>query len=727
MTKKPESNDEDEIDLRDYLLTFKKHKWNISGISFAITLLSIITVFSLDPAYIASTSLLIESENANIVSIEEVYGISSTNREYFETQVQILNSRDLAEKVFNQLNLKEHREFLPDENEKSLFNPLKYLPIKNLSGVSSEVLTESQKNSALIEKFMKMVSISLVRNSQIIKVTCESKDPELTALIPNVLAKMYIESNLKAGSEMNQQATSLINERIGELKMNLDNSERVLQSFIEEEQLIDIQGVNSLAAKELDEITARLVEARRKRSESEVLYNQVNSLKGGDIDKIESIPAILNHSLIQNSYIVKAEADRKVSELSKRYGPKHPKMKSAMSEQQTVNNSLQRKMASIIRSIAKDYEVARAEESHLQRALNKTKAEVQGINKKEFRLSELRREVESNRSLYNVFLTRLKETNATSDMQSANARIVETAVIPNEPTKPKKSLIISIAFVLSLIMAAIIAVVSESLNNTLKHTQDVEDKLHVSVLGLVPKLNVKDGKESESLRYFEENKQSSFAESIRNVRTGVLLSAIDEKKKIVLVTSSIPKEGKSLTSVNLALALAQMGNVLLVDCDMRRPSILKAFELDKSDEGLSQFVAGNHQIDKCVHYQKEENIFVMPAGVLPPNPLELISSKRFRDGLKLLAMKYYHIVIDSPPILAVSDAVVLSTMVNSVIYVVKADNTPYQAARKGLSKLHNVNAPVTGVVLNQVGLSKNSSYDFYEGEYHGHYGYLGDE
>lgn len=646
---------DDEIDIRQLWLTLSKHKWSIAGLALVITLLTILVVFSIEPVYEASTALLIESEEANVVSIEEVYGIPGANKEYFETQAQILGSRDLADKVFTLLKLEQHPEFLPKEDKFSL-DPRRYIP-KDLFGKSeAKPLTEAQKHTLLVGSFMGMMEIGLVRNSQIIKLGFESHYPDLAAEVPNTLAKVYIDTYLEAGSEMNQQATGLINERIGELKQNLDNSEKLLQDYIEKEQLIDVKGVDSLAAKELDEITASLVEARRKRSESQILYQQVKALKDGDVDKIESIPAILNHPLIQSSYTVKAEADRKVSELSKRYGPKHPKMFAAVSEQQTANDSLKRKMASIIRSISKDYEVARAEERHLQGALNRTKTEVKGINKKEFKLEELRREVESNRELYNVFLTRLKETSATSDMQSANARIVETAVAPTKAAKPKKALIVAIAFMLSLMLGAMIAFLIESLDNTLKHSQDVEDRLKVSVLGLVPKLKIWLNKEIKGLRYFNEHKQSSFAEAIRSIRTGVLLTAIDEKKKIVVVTSSVPDEGKSVVAVNLALAMAQMGKVLLIDCDMRKPSIKKVFELNKNAKGLSQFVAGNSPIDECIYHKKEENIYVMPAGIVPPNPLELISSKRFKDGLALLEKKFDHIVIDSAPILAVSDA-----------------------------------------------------------------------
>lgn len=721
------SYDDDDIDIRQLWLTLSKHKWSIVGLTFVITLLTTLVVFSLEPIYQASTSLLLESEETKIVSIDEVYGLPGVNREYYETQTQILTSRDLADKVFTRLNLQNHPEFLPKEDKGFSLDPRRYIPAGWFGSSEADAmpLTEEQKHNQLVGSFMDMLNISLVRNSQIIQLSFESHYPNLAAAVPNTLAQVYISNYLEAGSKMNQEASGLINERIGELKQNLDESEAALKNYIEEEQLIDVrEGVDSLVAMELSGITSSLVEARRRRSEVEALYKQVRTLKADDIDKIESIPAILNHPLIQSSYTVKAEADRKVSELSKRYGPKHPKMKAALSEQQTANDSLKRQMASIIRSVEKDYEVAVAEERHLQGALSRTKTEVKGINKKEFKLEELRREVESNRELYNVFLTRLKETSATSDMQSANARIIDTAVAPTKPAKPKKASIIAIAMLLSLVLGGMIAFLIEALDNTLKGSQDIEDKLHQPVLGLLPKVKIWLNKDIKVLRYFNEHKNSAFAESVRTIRTGVLLTGIDEPKKMIVVTSSVPNEGKSMVAVNLAMALAQMGKVLLIDCDMRKPSIGKVFELNQNANGLSQFVSGNSPLDNCVYHKKEENISVMPAGMIPPNPLELISSKRFKDGLEVLKMKYDHIVIDTAPVMAVSDAVVLSTLVNSLIYVVKAEETPYQLAQKGLSKLQKVNAPITGVVLNQIVADKHSGkYGYYEGEYHEHYGY----
>jgi len=250
--------------------------------------------------------------------------------------------------------------------------------------------------------------------------------------------------------------------------------------------------------------------------------------------------------------------------------------------------------------------------------------------------------------------------------------------------------------------------------------QDVEEKLHLSVLGILPELSIWLNKDIRLLRYFTDNNHTAFAENIRTIRSGILLSGLDDKQKIILITSSVPKEGKSMLAVNLALALGQVGSVLLIDCDLRRPSIKKVFGLASNTIGLSHFMLGTHTLEQAIHVFKKERINIMPVGNIPPNPLEMLSSQRFAKGLEALKKKFDHIVIDSPPAVSVSDAIVLSQLVNQVIYVIKADVTPYQLAQDGLRNLQKVHAPIVGAVLNQVSPPKKSAR---YGHYYTYYGY----
>jgi capsular exopolysaccharide synthesis family protein len=377
----------------------------------------------------------------------------------------------------------------------------------------------------------------------------------------------------------------------------------------------------------------------------------------------------------------------------------------------------------VIDSIKKEYEVARANENDLINQLNRTKRDVSELNRKGGQLQVLERDVEGNRVIYEIFLSRFKETSAVSDFQPVHARVIDPAMIPSSPSKPNKRLIILIALILSTITAIMIVFLIEALDNTMEDGKDVEEKLHVSVLGILPKIKNWTNNNVKSLRYFTDNNHTPFAENIRTIRSGILLSALDDKQKVILITSSVPGEGKSMTAVNLSLALGKMGNVLLIDCDLRRPSIKEVFGLEVYNTGLSHFMLGTHTLDEATHIFKDERISVMPVGKVPPNPLEMLSSQRFAQGLEALKAKYDHIVIDSPPAVSVSDAIILSQLVNQIIYLVKADSTPYQLAQEGIGRLQKVNAPIVGVVLNQVSPPKKSAR---YGHYYSYYGYGND-
>ncbi|RKZ71308.1 MAG: chain-length determining protein, partial [Gammaproteobacteria bacterium] len=602
---------DDEIDLAAYFRILSIHKWSIMGFSILFTLLATLVVFSIDPVYEATVTILIESQEENVVSIEEVYGIPGAIDEYFETQNQILQSRNLAEKVIDKLKIPKHPDYDPEQQEPGLLQTvISWLPAGIMD--DDEIAPDYAIRNGIVAKFMGSLNVAPIRNSQLITVTFESKDPELSATVPNTLANLYIYSNLEGRLDMTEKATGSLTARLAELKIDLQKSEKSLQAFRDKEKLLDLGGVDTLAEKELDEITLELVQAKRNRIEAQTLYRQVTALKGQPIEAFGSIPAVVNNAGLENAREAKSEAELKVSEFSKRYGPKFPLMIAAKSELETATKNLNRHILNVIDSIKREYEVARAKESHLISEMNRTKRDVGEINRKGSRLQALERDVEANRDIYQTFLDRYKETSAVSDIQPVHARVVDAAMLPSKPAKPKKALIILIALVLSTMIATMIAFLIEALDNTMEDGQDVEERLQVPVLGILPKIKIWMNKNVKLLRYFTDNNHTPFAENIRTIRSGILLSGIDDKQKVILITSSVPGEGKSMTAVNLALALGKMGNVLLIDCDLRRPSIKEVFGLEVYNTGLSHFMLGTHTLEEATHEFKEERISVMP-------------------------------------------------------------------------------------------------------------------
>jgi succinoglycan biosynthesis transport protein ExoP len=709
---------DDVIDLRQYWLTVMRHKWGIFGFAFVATLLSILVVFSLEPVYRATATLLIESKQAKVVSIEEIYGLDSSNNEYYLTQFEILKSRKIAEAVLREFDLVSHPEF---NREPAFSFNWREVAAGFMPELKPQPLNEEQIFQDKVDAFIGRLSIEPVRKTQLVKISFEAYDPQFAAKIANAVGEAYIDSNLDAKLELTVKATSWLNERLVGLKEKLNLSELALQRFRDEEEIIGANGGLDIANSQLDLVATKLVDSRRDRLELESVYRQIKAIGRGRPQNYERIPAVLGHPVVQSYKELLVKVEQKKSELSKRYGAKHPKMQSINSELKSAQRSLDSQIMTVVSGIENQYQVARKSEQSLESSLGSTKKEMQGLMSKSYRLKEFEQEVDTNRQLYDNFFTRLNETTETSSLQSANARLSDPAVAPRSAAKPKKQLVVGLSFVVSMMFGVMCAFLLEALNNTIRSSGDVQERLSQTVLGLLPKLTGKNKK--ESYRHYAENSKSGFSEAVRTIRTGLVLSSLDNPHKIIAVTSTMPGEGKTSVSLSLAYSLGQMERVLLIDADMRRPSIGKLFEFGANAPGLSNLVAGTAKLDECLHHLEVEGIDVISAGMIPPNPLDLLSSARFAKVLEVLEARYDRIVIDTAPCQAVSDALVLSKRVGSMVYVVKADSTPVAQIKAGLRRLAEVDAPVVGVVLNQLDLSKASRY--YGEGYSGYYDVYG--
>lgn len=723
----PESQlQDDEIDLRHYWNVVNKHKWGILSFSLLMALIALLVAYTLTPIYRATATLLIESKEAKVVSIEEVYGLGGNSREYLQTQYQVLKSRALVERVVTELDLVNHPAFDPRQQQVSAWKFWARLSWRDLLPIelptNSAPPSEEAIFAAVVGKFSSQLFISPVRNTQVVKISFESADRQLAPRAANAIAKAYIESHLEAKLDMTREATSWLNQRLVSLKSKLEASEKALQEFREQENLVDIQGVSTLGSSEVSSLNAQLVDARRQRSEAETLYRQVKGAESASLEYLMSLPSVMNHSLVSGFVGRVAEASQRVEELKKRYRAKHPKMIAAQSELESANSNLRKQVKSVVDGIERDYEVARAQEASLLEELEKSKQEFQEVSRKEFRFRELEREARTNRQLYETFFSRIRETSETSDLKTVNARILDQALIPGGPIKPQKKKIVLLVLLLSLMASVGMVFVREILNNTIRSVADVEAKLQAPLLGVLPQL--KANKKGERLtRLFLDKEQKNYAESIRTIRTGVVLSGIEKPHKVIMVTSSVPGEGKTTLSTNMALAMGQMEEkVLLIDADMRRPSVAKDFGYPAGTPGLANLIAGTAKFGEVVH-KGVDGIDVITAGMVPPNPLELLSSTQFRKLIEALKTKYDRIVIDTAPVQAVSDALVLSEYSDSLIYVVRADSTSADLAKSGIGRLLQARAPLNGVVLNQLNVKKASKYYGYTYGYYDHYGY----
>lgn len=722
--------DDDLIDIGRIYRVVMHRKWGILGLALAITLLTGLVVSAMEPVYRASAAIMLESQEANLVGVEDVYSVGASQQYLINTQFDILQSRDLAERVVRKLQLHKHPVFIAAEAEKK---EIPWYRIEALSGLKTQIkallpgdnqelpplISEEQQHEATIQSITNAITAELtvepVDFSLIAHLGFESTDPKLAAQIVNAIGREFIDGDLEVRLSGTVEATEWLNFRLEDLRAKLHVSEQALQDFRDREGLVDVAGVTGLGSSELQTLAQRLEDARKARIEALNIKEEVQDMRNASSEELMTVPAVLEHQLIGVLKREQSSQERRMAELGKRYGPKHPKMIAARSDLDTASRALELEVRKVVSGISREYELARRNESELQANWESSKTQVQDFNRKEFELRGLQREVDTNRELYDVFFTRIKNVSQTGGFEKPHARIIDKAIPPSSPFKPNLKLSVIVALVLGIMLGCGIAILLDVLDNTIKTLDDVPDKLGFPLLGNLPRMET--NRKGEFAQFWQQPK-GQYAEALRTIRTGLVLSGLDDPARVVVVTSTLPGEGKSTIALNLGAALGQMENVLVIGGDLRRPSLASRCALAPNHPGLSHFVSGTAKLDDCIQLQKELNAYVMPAGVIPPNPLEMLSSKKFAQALSDLRERFDRIIIDSAPLQLVSDAMVLASYADSVIYVVKADATPASQAKKGIDAIVASNEPLTGIVLNQFDAKKASKYDHGGSYYH---------
>lgn len=722
-----DANAADSIDVRR-LWRVVRHSWRgILGLCFVVSLLATLWVMRMDPVYRASTTILLEAQTPKAISIEEVYGPLRPTEYYLVTQFEIIKNRDIAEKVADELDLWNNPYFAPprpaEGEARSGFDFREWLSglVSSVADKKAPVVDpEEKRRAAVINKIMGSLSAEHVEFSQLFVVSFEATDRHLAAEVVNTVARVYIQSQMDAKLQSTREAGDWVGSRIEDLKANLDASQQALQEFRDRENILDVAGGQTLGAQELNELTTRLGDARRARVEAENIYRELGGISDYSVDQLMAMPAVLQHPLVQSLAQAQTDAQQEVTNLARRYGPEHPKMMAANARMESVRVELKQQVLQVATGIEKEYRVAQRNEQNLVDQLAEVKHDVASLNRKEFRLRELEQKVQADQRLYDMFFNRAKETSETMGFQAAHARVVEKAFPPLSPIKPNKQRVVLIALLLSALLGIGLAILRDMLDNSLASPDDVLEKLKVPLLGALPAVKMKKDHAGPYLGYIEDV-QSGFSEAVRSIRTGLVLSGLEKPHKITVVTSTNPAEGKSTVAINLALALAQMESVLLIDADLRRPSISLAFALPGDAPGLSNVLAHNAVLEDCVK-KIDAGFDVLPAGMVPANPQEMLSTARFKKLVNELSEQYDRIIIDSAPVNAVSDSLILATLADSLVYVVKADVTPQKIALKSINLIKYNNLPLTGVVLNQMDIKKQDSYGKY-GYYNYQYGY----
>ncbi|WP_083698098.1 polysaccharide biosynthesis tyrosine autokinase [Shewanella sp. UCD-KL21] len=713
------------IDFKKLIKPVMRFKWRILTFALLVTSLLIFVVLKMTPIYSAKSTLLIESEQANAIKIDEVYGINSGQQEYYLTQFEIIKSRSIAERVFNELDLINHPAFV---QEPSIFSqltylldfiPKEYIPEKYLpkdllpEGSATENIDQEIIKQQLIDTFAEDISISPVRKTQLVHIRYESSDPGLAALVANVVGDTYILSQLEAKVGMTQKANTWLGGRLEELRLKLDESETRLESFKRANGLVDVEGVTALDAKELERLSDEIAMARSRKAQAESFITVVRRYGATDISRLESLPEVTSHPSIQNVKREVVIVERKVSELEQIYGPKHPKMIAAKAELKSVQSNLYSQIARLVRGIEEEAQTAGRKLKGLEAQFNKSKGSFQNLSTIDTDFRRMLREVDTNQQLFDSFLARQKETEVTGSFDSPIARFTDRAIVPIYPTKPNKKLIVILTFFASLGFGVVMVLVLDGLNDTIKNSDDVEKILSQRALGYIPKAKKRASYKEINFAFYDSN-QPLHAEAVRTIRTSMSLMAMGTDFSTIEVTSSTPNEGKTSTSMNLGFAFSTMEKVLIIDADLRKSSMGERFGLPSYQPGLANFLSGTESLPHCIVADVKPNVDFMPAGAVPLNPQELLSSSQFPKLLTLLKTQYSKIIIDTPPIHAVSDALIITSLCDATVLVVKAAHTRNEVIKLSLAKLNQSRSKVFGVILNQF---NTKDAEHYQGDY----------
>jgi capsular exopolysaccharide synthesis family protein len=702
------------IDVNRLIKSVLKYKYLIVGFSLLITLFAIVFVSTLKPSYESTTRLIFDSAKIQTVSVKEVYSVENRRQSYSATQMEILKSHSIAREVIDRVGLYQ-TDLTPETKSwtSSLKEQFAFLPTTKEVELTEEkkALYESQRQ---IELFLLNLKVKPVGWTELVDVSFTHSDPSIAAEVANAVSDVYIESQMASKLGMNEKANEWLNVRLDELRIRLDEAQTQLQAYREKENIVDIDGSVSKIDNEVDLLKTKLNSDRLELEKLKYISKLIK--KYGDSEKVNFIPEVKSQDSIKEANTLLVNAELVYSNLAKTYGKKHPKLLAAADDVKTLKQKVKKNVLNFIDGISDSIVNMELRISEIERLLAQTQAKYQQVTKKELVYHKLVREVEASKTLYNQFLTRSKETQVTGDFNAAPARIITKAFEARYPVAPNKKKIIILTFLLSLFMAVGLAVLVEILNDTFKNTADIESVLAQRVLGTMPLIEVKKGEHLETHQFFNDNNKP-FSEAIRTFRTNLVLTNIDNPSKIIEVTSSSPSEGKTTTSINLAFSLGQMEKVILIDADMRKPSICKRFNIPNYHPGLANLIAGTDKFEDCIYTDEKSGITVMPCGQLPPNPLELLSSEKFGQVLAELEQSFSRIIIDTAPVQAVSDAMIIAKHAQAIVFVVKADSTRTGHAKNALGKLLQHNAKVTGVVLSQLDMKQSDNayeYGYYE-------------
>jgi capsular exopolysaccharide family len=694
--------------LYDYLLILRKHQWLILSFLLAVVTIVSIATFRMQPVYTATARIEIDRENSNLLPFQgaDSYDYMMDLDNYIETQSRVLTSQTLALQTIRNSGLIPHNE----------------LPGGSWSEAINSGSLANHRRPPELGAFLGSLTVKRVPQSRLLDVSFESTSPDLAAQILNAHISNFMEQNFRSKYDATAKATAWLTDQLSELKVKVQNSEDARLAYERQHQIWELDDRQNITTQRLSDLNKELTGAQSDRMRREALYEFA---KAGNID---AVPQLRENNMLQELSRKRSEQYSMFVDALNQYGPNFPRVKRLQAQMKELDALMNNEKLNILEALGNDYNAARQREGLLGEALNEQKNEVNQMAASMVEYNILKRDAEGNKTMYDGLLTKLKEATLAAGLKSSNIRWVDPAMIPSTPTRPAKSRNIALSFLVGVVGGIGLALLREYLDNTVKTPDDVETLARLPSLAVVPQFTDDNGsaRKGKLLGGASVNGQekrielvaqhlpkSRMSEAFRALRTSLLLSQAGHPPQVILVTSALPREGKTTAAANLAVTLAQLGDrTLLIDADLRKPGVGRLLNLAEGKyAGLSSYLAGVSSLDLVtVPHPTIPNLVAIPTGPLPPNPADLLSSHKLPDAIRQLRSQYKFIVIDSPPVMAATDAVIVSVQTDGVLLVVRSGETPKEAFTRTRDLLISVKCRLLGVVLNAV---DSSAPDYY--------------
>jgi capsular exopolysaccharide synthesis family protein len=710
--------DEDEIDLRTYWQIIHKRRWLVFGVLASVLALTLLVTLLTPPVYRATTTLQIDREAMQVVQVEGIDEPEAANSgDFYQTQYELLRSRALAERTADTLKLA-NSSAVASLATHSWFRRL----IQSLRPQARTAAANKQDRNLALRQAVQVVqaglSIEPVRNSRLVKVNFDSGNPAFSARVANAIAEGFIAQQLEHRFGASSYAKTYLEDHLRQLKAKLEQSERDLVAFAQKEDIVSINvgdSQQSLVSQNLSDLNTQLASAQAQRIRAEARWREASASSGA------ALPAdMLANSIIHTLQQQRADLQGQYQQKLQIYKPEYPEMKQLEGQIAEIDKQIAGELRNIRASVKSEYTAAQAQESLLLGKIAALRNQTLDVDNRSIQYNILKREVDTNRQLYDAMLQRYKEIGIASGVGTNNVSIVDRALPPDSRYKPNLPLNLAIGALLGAMLGVLAAFLLEFMDQTLKTPQDIEQRLRLSVLGIIPRLK-KQEVPAQALR----DLRSPFSEAYRSVRTALQFSTDNGVPRVLLVTSAGPSEGKSTTAWSLARNFAQLGKrTLLIDGDLRNPSLHKVAEV-RGEIGLSNLLSGAANINEAVQETDDPRLKVVLAGPLPPNPAELLAGSKLISLLTVAAESYDQVVIDGPPVLGLADAPILANAAAGTLMVVESGKTRIQSAQMAVKRLLVARARIIGVVLSKYAANQHgASYGYSYGSY-GYYAYGG--